>query len=408
MRPGWADRLEASRAAARAALASTGLLRAGLDERPLALPRGFARALAAAVDEERCEGSPRADALERHYLDVMPRLRAQQLDSTAPAAARVFDARIDWPRWPRLAGAVTRLGRTDLLERELTVGALYADCCYGRFMPMLYGSASDLAGYDVAALDRHLAAPLTHELAHGTRDHDILSLHFDECIAGWLGTRALDGDNDLFAAPWLAQVGGALARVVGAERLRAAHAGAVAWDAVLPPGLAGAIAARARQDYLAHRPLHLLSDATGPQPWMKLCFLAAAGLPLDDTGVPWPDIPPPPESDADAELVADGLAAMCWRSHRHEYSFRVTRAAPTAPIDVDLAGCRITTARSSEFEPAPPEYLFPPSTAARLRARGIAGYTVELAAIDALPIVARAILDGAPARRGAGFALTRR
>jgi hypothetical protein len=404
-----AARLSQSRAAARAALASAGLLRAELDDRPLEMPRGFQRVFSAALDEERRAGSGRADALERHYLEVMPRLRTQQLDSTAPDAARIFDAPIDWHSWPRFAAAVARLGRADLLARDLTVGALYADSCYGAFMPMLYGSAYDLATYDYAALDRHLAAPLVHELAHGGRDHEVLSLYVDECIAGWLGTRALDGDNDLFAAPWLSQVGGALARVVGADRLRAAHAGAVAWDAVLPRGLAAAIADAAWADYLAHRPLHLLSDATEPDRWMKMFFLAAAGAPLPWDDRPWRDIPSGDESDADAELLDDALDAMCLRNHQVERSFRVTRRLPPAPIQVDLEGCRVLTAAGEDgFDPAPPAHLFPPATAARLRARGIAGYTVELSSLDALPALARAIRDGAPSRAGDDFILTRR
>jgi hypothetical protein len=392
----FAARLQASRSAARAALAAAGLLRATLDDRPLEMPRGFARAFAAVVDEERRTGSARADALESHYLEVMPRLRTQQLDSTAPAVARFFDARLDWPRWPRLAAAVARLGRAELLGRELTVAALYADCCYGRFMPMLNSGAPDAA------------ATLVHELAHGPRDHDVLSLHFDECIAAWLGTRALDGDNDLFAAPWLSQVGGALARVVGADALRAAHAGRVAWDEVLPRGLRAAIERHAWDDYLAHRPLHLLSDATRPEPWMKLCFLAAAGAPLDDLDVAWRDIPTAAEDDADAEMLDDALRAMCWRSERSEVSFRSTRSLPAGAIDIDLDECRVGAPRSSEFDPAPPAHLFPPATAARLRARGIGGYTVELAALDALPALARAILDGAASRADRGFTLTRR
>jgi hypothetical protein len=403
-----AARLDSSRRAARAALAAAGTLRATLDDRPLCMPRGFAHAFGAALDEERSSDGARADALERHYLDVMPRLRTQQLDSTAPEVARFFDARVDWPRWPRLAAAVARLGRADLLARELSLGALYADCCYGRFMPMLYGTAYDLQSYDVAALDRHLAAPLVHELAHGTPEHDVLSLYVDECIAGWLGTRALDGDNDLFAAPWLAQVGGALARVVGADRLRAAHAGDIAWEAVLPRGLAAAVARAAWQDYLAQRPLHLLSDATRPDRWMRMFFLAAAGAP-PDADLLWREIPVAAESDADAEILGDALAAMCLRNYQVGRSFRVARRPPPAPIEIDLDACRVSTAAGEDgFDPAPPAHLFPPATAARLRARGVAGYIITLDSLAGLPPLARAILDGAPSRRGDDFVLTRR
>ena len=394
-----AERLAHSRAAARAALAAAGTLRPTIDDRPLEMPRGFERAFSAALAEEQRTGSPRAAALEQHYLELMPRQRTIELDSTAHA--RFFDTVIDWPRWPRLAAAVARLGRADLLARTLTVGALYADSCYGAFMPMLRGAAGPDAD------DGTLAAPLVHELAHGARHHDLLSLYLDECIAGWLGTRALDRDNDLFAAPWLSQVGGALARVIGAAALRDAHAGHVAWDDVLPRGLRGAIEARAWSDYLQHRPLHLLSSATAPDPWMRLFFTAAAGLKLDEDRA-WPDIPVAAESDADAELLGDALAAMCWHSERNERSFLVRRRTPAGAIDVDLSGCRISTARATEFDPAPPAHLFPPATAARLRARGIAGYTVALASLAALPAVAAALLDGAPSRRGDGYTLTRR
>ena len=403
-----AARLEQSRAAARASLAAAGTLRASLDDRPLAMPRGFERAFRRALDEERREGSVRAEALERHYLDTMPRLRSQQLESTEPHVARIFDTRVTAARWPRLAAAVARLGRPALLDGEPTLGALYAESCYGAFMPMLYGSAYDLASYDPSALDRHLAAPLVHELAHGTRCHEVLSLYVDECIAGWLGTRALDGDNDLFAAPWLSQVGAALARVVGGERLRAAHAGEVAWESVLPRGLAAAIADADWRHYLAQRPLHLLCDATAPDRWMRLFFAAAAGLPLDEDR-PWREIPTDDEGDDDAVLLDDALAAMCLRNHQEERSFRVTRRPPPAPVAIDLDACRVTTAAGADgFDPAPPAHLFPPATAARLRARGIAGYTVEIATLAALPPLARAIRDGAPSRAGDGFVLTRR
>jgi hypothetical protein len=399
-------RLNESRAAARAALAAAGTLRAALDERTLEMPRGFANAFLAALAEERRSGSERADVLERHYLDLMPRLRTQQLESTAELV-RVFDTPMEPSRWPRLAAAVARLGCPELLTGARTLGALYADCCYGAFMPMLYGTPHDLASYDVAALDRHLAGSLVHELAHGPRHHAVLSPYLDECIAGWLGTRALDGDNDLFAAPWLSQVGGALARVVGAEPLRAAHAGRLPWAAVLPRGLGEAIARADWRHYLAQRPLHLLCDSTQPDRWMRMFFLAAAGEPLDERA--WRDIPTGAEHADDAEILADALFAMCLRNHRVALSFRVTRRPPPAPVDIDLDACRVSTAPGADgFDPAPPAHLFPPAVAARLRACGIAGYTVEIAALEALAPVARAILDGAPSRSGDGFVLTRR
>jgi hypothetical protein len=409
----FAARLEASRRAARRALAAAGRLRddARDDDPPLEMPQGFARVLAAAIDEENRAGTGRAEALERHYLELMPRLRAEQLDVRDGPAARFFDAPLRWERLRRLSAACARLG---VPMRDVTVGAFYAGTCYGGFMPLLYAYPADLASYDDggdidAAIDRHLAAPLVHELAHGARDRTLLSLYLDECLAGWLGTRALAGDNDLFAAPWLAQVGQALARVVGAERLRAAHAGATPWEAVLPPGLPDAIRARAWQDYLATRPLHLLSDATAPDPWMKLFFLAAAGAPLDPA-IAWREVPPGAEDDAaDAEILDDALAAMCLRNFQVARSFRVAKRPPPAPVDVDLDACRVSTAAGADgFDPAPPAYLFPPAIAARLRARGIAGYTVEIETLAALGPLARALADGAPSRRGDGFTLTRR
>ncbi|MGZ3425697.1 MAG: hypothetical protein ACXVCV_03565, partial [Polyangia bacterium] len=173
------------------------------------------------------------------------------------------------------------------------------------------------------------------------------------------------------------------------------------------PGLGETIASWAWQDYLAARPLHLLSAATDPDRWMRLCFAAAAGAPLDDR--PWREIPAGDESEADAEILDDALRAMCLRNHQEQRSFRVTRRPPPAAITIDLDECRVSTAAGEDgFDPAPPAHLFPPATAARLRARGIAGYTVEIATLEALPPLARAIQDGAASRASDGFVLTRR
>ena len=395
--PDIAARLEASRAAARLARRRRPLARdarrspardaARVRARLLfRARRGASRAAAAdAAAADATDAADRAAALERHYLDVIPRLRTQQLDSTAPEVARVFDTPVEPAGWPRLAAAAARLGRADLLARAPTLGALYAESCYGAFMPMLYGSAYDLASYDGDALDRHLAAPLVHELAHGSRDHPILSLYVDECIAGWLGTRALDGDNDLYAAPWLSQVGAALARVVGAERLRAAStAGTVAWDDVLPPGLAAAVAAADWElEYLA-RTVRCTFCAARPPP---IAGCACSSLPPPGcrlrSSIARGATSPPATSatTTTARILDDALA-------RHVPAQSSGAALVPRPATPSAAGAgstststpaRVATAAGADgFDPAPATaHLFPPATAARLRARGIAGYRVR-------------------------------
>jgi hypothetical protein len=91
-----------------------------------------------------------------------------------------------------------------------------------------------------------------------------------------------------------------------------------------------------------------------------------------------------------------------------ERHFVVASAPPRAPIAIDLDACRVSTARG-DGDPAPPAYGFPPALAARLRARGVAGYVAEVASLDALPELARLIRAGGPfpdgAARGAGFML---
>jgi hypothetical protein len=369
----------------------------------------------------------------------MPRMRVEQLATSRAPAATLFQARLDWPRLPRLAAALERLAalagpaaRAVEVRAAATVGELYASTYYGACMPLLYGYPADLAFFARAleggapldaVVDRYLAAPLVHELTHFGRERDLLSLYLDECVAGWLGVRVLrelaypapGDDNGLYAAPWFAQVGLALARAAGPERVVAAQSGALGWREALPGGLADALARLAWQDYCATRPIHFLSDSFRPDPWMKLFFLAAAGQPLDGwtlpslAGLPWREVPAGQESPLDGEMVAEALGAMCLRNYQVERSFRVAARAPEGPIDVDLDACRVSSAPGPDgFDPVPLAHLFPPAVAARLRGRGIAGYTVELGALEGLDEVARAILDGAPTRTGTGYTLNRR
>ena len=95
-----------------------------------------------------------------------------------------------------------------------------------------------------------LSSPIAHELSHfapGRRS--ILPLYIDESVAAHVGALlhpetlwpAADGPYALFGAPWLAQVGQALARTVGEAALVRAHAGSADWSEVLPRGLEEAL-----------------------------------------------------------------------------------------------------------------------------------------------------------------------
>jgi hypothetical protein len=437
------QRMEESRRAARARLAALGRLRDGVDERPIAPPRPLLAMLATAL----ASGGEHARAIERHYLALMPQLRVEQLDCNDGPQAIFFGATLAWEQLPRLSAAVERLfallpagatllgasSATELRARRYTVGEFYGETCYGSLMPLLYGHPADLAYFArglaadgvAAVLDRYLAAPLVHELTHVGRDREALSLYLDECVAAWLGVTvmpefafpAAGEDNALFATPWFAQVGQALARVAGVDRLVAAHTGRLSWTEALPGGLAAALTRLGRADYEATRPLHLLSDSFAPERWMKLCFLAAAGAPDVDTislaeltARPWTEVPAGDEDEArDRDLLRDGLRAMCLRNFQIERSFRVATQAPAGPITIDMAGCRISTAAGSDgCDGAAPAYLFPPPVAERLRGRGVAGYALVLEDAGTVDTVADAIMSGAGDTSGRGWRLARR
>ncbi len=421
IRGGFRARLDAVAGDAWRALAATGKLHPEARPPSLAVPETFAEWLSHAL------ALGDGGQLARHYLDYMPRMRVEQLGTRAHPNATLFHAPLDWARLPRLSSAIERifalvgpaLGASPAAFREArpTLGALYERAYYGRFMPLLYGYPADLraiaraldGGADLhAVVDGRLAAPLTHELAHLAPGRAaILPPYVDECLAAYLGRRALPetawpadgGEDSLYGAPWLAQVGQALARV--APSVLRAHAGLAPWAEALPPGLGDALPRLGWAEYRVTRDAHFLSSNYRPMPWIKLFYLAAAGAPLDGVtldaldAAPWPQIAVPVEDDADREILADALRAMCVDNFQVDYAYRVRRRPPRAPIDVDCATCRVSTV-GGPCDPHGLQYLFPPSTAARLRAAGIAGYTITLRSLDALDEVAAAVLDGCP------------
>jgi hypothetical protein len=414
----------------------------------LAIPESFAEWLGAALALHEIEPHEKSAHLELHYLELMPRMRVEQLATAAQPNAALFHTPLEWSALPRLSRAIDTLGVFFGSEAELALGAasgeefraarptlaaFYERAYYGGFMPLLYGYPADLAAIARAldggaplheTLDRHLAAPLTHELSHLLPGRvAIAPPYLDECLAAWLGARAFPEtawpapgeQHALYGAPWLAQTGQALARVF--PSVLRAHAGIVPWSAALPAPLREAALRLGWDEYRRGRESHFLGSAHRPGPWAKLFFLAAARAPLAEVSLEtleataWRAIPVPEEDQRDPAILDDALRAMCVRNFQVAGAYRVERAAPRA-IAIDLARCTVESEGDRKgCDPHGLSYLFPPSTAARLRDAGIAGFGIELdgpRGLEALPAIAAAILDGAGSHRGEGYALTRR
>ncbi len=286
-------------------------------------PPSFQRVLDRAIRDEPTLRAPLLD----HYAIRMPAARRDE-----PA---LFQVELDWEQLPRLRRAIDRL-YTVLAEADVppligpptsaafftntpTLSALYARTHYGGAMPLLYGHESSLAYFashglsPLAQIDRYLVAPIVHELSHLHRAREgVPVVHLDECLAGWLGVHvhrelaypAPGHDDALYGAPWLAQVGQAIARRFGIRAAIRAHAG------VEPLPIDYADFGWA--DWRARKTLHFLSDTMDPVPWIELILH---------------DLPDDPAFDR--IILEDALTAMCLENTLITGSVR-TRLVPTA------------------------------------------------------------------------------
>jgi SAM-dependent methyltransferase len=419
----------------------------------LAFPSALRGFLAAAVALERTEAGPdaaqRAQNLVRHYTDAMPRMHVAQLAGTGEPGATLFHTPLDWARLPRLGTAIDRLfavladagvwavgalgaASADAFRaRAPTLAALYRRTHYGGFMPLLYGFPADLAymhargvadGSDVLALiDRYLTAPIVHELCHFAPGRSAISPpHLDECIAGWLGVHVHpelaypsgDHDDALYAAPWLAQVGQAIARAFGIGSLVRAHAGGD--PAALPRSFVTAAARLGWDDWRARRTLHVLSDTFGPAPWVALALAIGGGRsPAGETlaslaATPLATLVLPDDPAFDRRVVEDGLRAMCLSSAEVAGSFRTRTELPVGPIAIDAVGCAVIAPGRGALDPVAPRYWLPPAVAARISAHHRTGYELRLGSIAAIPEVAAAICEASSGVERAGFLLAPR
>lgn len=339
-------------------------------------PRQLRVVLARAISIERADGrTDRVDSLVRHYCELMPRMRLEQLAGGDAASATLMRAPLHWDRLPRLVRAVgglfalleragvaatVALGAASLDElaaRAPTLAALYERTHYGGCMPLLYGYPTDLAYFlsrDLSldeTIDRYLTAPIIHELCHLDRAREALPPHLDECVAGFIGVHVWpefaypvgEHDDAIYAAPWLSQIGHAMARVFGIEAVVRAHAG----DATaLPRAFTDAAREHYWADWQVRRTLHFLSDTLDPAPWLDLI---AGGRELA------------PDRDADRAIVSDAIRAMCLETERVAGSFRTRTALPRAPIVIDAQAHRVTTAAKSELDVVAPSYWIPPT-----------------------------------------------
>jgi hypothetical protein len=417
----------------------------------LVFPRALRGFLAAAVAIERSaatvDSTARAEQLVRHYTDAMPRMHVAQLAGTDEPGATLFHTRLDWDRLPRLGAAIDRLfavladagvaavaalgsaSAEAFRDGSPTLAALYRRTHYGGFMPLLYGYPADLAyanarggaaGLDpLATIDRYLAAPIVHELCHFAPGRAALAPpHLDECIAGWLGVHvhpelaypADDRDDALYAAPWLAQVGQAIARGFGVARLVRGHAGGD--PAALPAPFVAAAARLGWDDWCARRTLHFLSDTFDPAPWVALALTTAAGRSpagaslASLAAIPLAGLELAEDPRFDRAIVEDGLRAMCLTSTLVAGSFRTRSQLPDGAITIDAVACAVVAPGRGELDPVVPRYWLPPAVAARITARGLSGYALRLGALAAIPEAAAAICDASPAVERTSFALS--
>ena len=434
-------------------LAARGALRpeAAAGSPALAMPSALRSFLAAAVALERSEASQasaeRAERMIRHYTEVMPRMHVAQIAGTDEPGATLFHAPLDWDQLPRLGTAIDRLfamldgagvAAVDALgaasadafrARAPTLATLYRRTHYGGFMPLLYGYPADLAyayargvadGRDLmATIDRYLTAPIVHELCHFAPGRAAIAPpHLDECIAGWLGVHVhpelaypvAEYDDALYAAPWLSQVGQAIARAFGLDRVVRAHAGE---PTALPADFVATAARLGWDDWCARRTLHFLSDTMDPAPWVALALATAAGRSLAGetltslAALPLADLELPDDPAFDRAIVEDGLRAMCLTSTQVGGSFRTRSRLPDGAIAIDVATCAIVAPGRGALDPVVPRYWLPPAVATRIRARGLAGYSLQLATLAAIPEAAAAICDASPGVERAGFGLLR-
>lgn len=338
-----------------------------------AVPRPFAALYARAVALERREDGPEGAArrfvLEHYHGVLLSQRRVQVLGGAGPQAT-FLHAPLDLAQLPRLEAALTALfacvarvgdpttilgaaSPEALIALRTTLAALFDGAYYGGYAAPLYTSDADLRSFAVehaagvpvpTVIDRRLTGPFLHELTHFQRDRAALEPpYLDECVAALIGSRVWPGlvsprdghDDALVGAGWFTQVGEHLALAAGFEALVRAHAGRVAWEAVLPQPLVAVFARLGWEQYVATRHPAFLGEAQRPEPWLKALWLAVAGrldpeMPLAELErIAWSEVPVPRvAADLRADFERRAAEALATRAYlTPEGAWRVARVS---------------------------------------------------------------------------------
>ena len=385
------------------------------DDPEIAIPPGMLDALVAA-GLLRPAARP---ALEAHYCVAMPSMLADQLRRAGGAGEKLFGARLDLGRMPRLragleslfalvAGAglsceaVLGAATPAALAQGRTWGEIYTKCHFGRSMPMLYAYPGDLV-FDRDPLDfieARYVGPLVHELSHFHAAEVPAPANLHEALAAFIGSEAWPaqlwpepGEEDaLPGGAFFAAVGGWIARAVGEPQALRVQAGLLDLRDALGAPCAEALRLYGFLPFLETGAPHLLSDAFQPTRWCKLIDLhrdpklardfherlvapllrsaPPAGAQLQQAwndaldALSWPELPAfrdqPREIDSKLALRAE--RALQVRTVRRGMTFHAARASPPGPLQLDKDRCELRAPwPGPDAVGAPPVFPFPPA-----------------------------------------------
>lgn len=384
----------------------------------IAIPPGMLDALIAA-ELVRPEARP---ALEAHYCVAMPAMLAAQLRRTGALEEKLFGARIELRRMPRLRQgleALFALVADAGLSCTRSLGAatpaalvegrawreIYSKCHFGRSMPMLYAYPGDLTGErdPLPWIEARYVGPLVHELSHFHAPEVPAPANLHESLAAWIGSEAWPGqmwpeagaEDALPGGAYFAAVGGWLARTLGEREALRVQAGALDLREALGAPCAEALRLYGFLPFLETGAPHLLSDAFQPARWWKLIdlhrdpLLAAdfqrrlvAPL-LEQTPSPgaalqahwnaaldalqWPDLPAWGDAPnaTDRKLAVRAEQALQVRAVRSGMTFRAERRELPGPLRLDARRCELTAPwPGPDAVGAPPSHPYPPSLCA--------------------------------------------